>query len=79
MADCCRSEQGCYVCRPYTIPEPKSLWGDYCMRCNNDWSSPESCKHCMYSYSKKKARGELPRRREAILATREALSATHRR
>jgi len=54
--------------------EVKSLWGEYCMMCNNDWWWPESCDHCRDSYDKLKAQGKLPRRREAILATKEKLS-----
>jgi len=59
------------MCMPYHFPQPKSLWGDYCMMCNNDYASPGNCKHCVGSHEKLKARRELPRRREAVLATRE--------
>ncbi len=69
MADCCRLEQGCYVCAPYLVPVPESLWGEYCMICQNDWVDPGSCFSCFGTYEKLKARGELPERREAILAT----------
>ena len=63
----------CYVCHPYTTPTPESLWPDYCMMCNNDYASPGSCKHCVGCHEKLKARRELPRRREAVMATRKSI------
>lgn len=48
----------------------QSLWGEYCMFCGADWDSTLSCRHCENTYDKLKAQGNLPRRREAILATR---------
>lgn len=50
--------------------EIESLWGEYCMMCNNDWGWSGSCDHCKDSYGKLKAQGNLPRRRDAILATK---------
>ncbi len=81
MADCCKLrgfEDGCYMCLPYWFPKPESgdLWGRHCMFCGNDWAELGSCKECADTYDKLKARGELPRRREAIEHTRSALGDT---
>jgi hypothetical protein len=59
----------CYACHPYTTPTPDSLWPDYCFICNNDFTDPGSCFSCSGTYEKLQARGELPRRREAVRAT----------
>jgi hypothetical protein len=71
------------MCLPYWFPKPDpecgDAWGKHCMLCGKDWVDEESCERCEGTYDKLKARGELPRRREAVLATREALSATLRR
>jgi len=50
-----------------------SLWGDWCMWCKKDWAWETGCPECEHTYDKLKAQDRLPRRREAIMATKLAL------
>ena len=53
--------------------EPIKALAMMCLYCLNDFDSDVSCSRCETSYERLKERGELPRRREAILATKEKL------
>ncbi len=67
------------------MPKPPHQWerqaphfqtaiAKMCLYCLNDFNSDVSCSRCETSYDRLKERGELPRRREAILATRRKIN-----
>ena len=61
----------CVLCRKEEPPQ--IVRAAMCNYCHSDYDSDESCSRCENSYERLKERGELPRRREAILATREKM------
>ncbi len=65
---CCYADP-CVVCDKEEPPQ--KIRAMLCLHCLNDFDSDQSCSRCETSYERLKERGELPRRREAIMATRE--------
>ncbi len=67
---CCFADP-CAVCSKEEPPQV--VRAAMCRFCHNDYDSDLSCSRCETSHERLKERGELPRRREAVMATREKL------